>query len=53
MIIHKVLAPLLGVDSISKMDHARIASRFDDFVLQKYHIDDMTIYALILTIFRN
>ena len=26
---------------------------FEDFELQKYHIDDMTIYALILTIFEN
>ena len=24
---------------------------YDDFELKKYHIDDMTIYALILTIF--
>ena len=30
-----------------------IAARFDDFELQKYHIGDMTIYALILAIFGN
>ena len=28
-----------------------IYRHFDDFQLQKYHIDDITIYVLILTIF--
>ena len=30
-----------------------ITARFDDFEFQKYHTDDMTIYAFILTIFGN
>ena len=30
-----------------------IAARFDDSEFQKYHIDDMTMNALILTIFGN
>ena len=30
-----------------------IAARFDDFVLQKCHINEVTIYALILTIYNN
>ena len=30
-----------------------ITARFDDFEFQKYDIDEMTIYGLILTIFGN
>ena len=40
-------------NSNAKLPDLTIYCHFKDFEAQKYHIYDMTIYALILTIFEN
>ena len=42
-----------AMEKLLKIRCKNIAARFDDFKLQKYLIDDIMIFALILTVFGN